>query len=214
MATLPDEVCCRCGRVIGRRARANLIGDEIVCTDCYNKQATRDAVQQSWSEPATEAQKTYAADLGLTFSPDASKIELHDLLDCHLSDDATAPDWLREHAAQIGATTNAYVGTVALYNRVAKRLAHIGDAPLAEWLIWHACRNILKRGNQDPCACGVSQDRVHRWVEMIVADGRVMKTLRRGVSAEPELAFETITGRRKTLAYKMAVSLAKAEIGG
>jgi hypothetical protein len=34
----PDEVCEHCAKVIGRRARANLIGGEtVVCTPCYRK---------------------------------------------------------------------------------------------------------------------------------------------------------------------------------
>lgn len=33
----PEESCQECGKVISRRARANVIGERIVCTKCWNR---------------------------------------------------------------------------------------------------------------------------------------------------------------------------------
>jgi hypothetical protein len=106
VAGLPPESCAQCGKTISARARANVFGDRVVCTPCWNKLSAAAADDQRKRGLASEAQVKYARDLGLALPANATWLEMHDMLSRHLDydDDRVAPEWLRNLATRYGVT--------------------------------------------------------------------------------------------------------------
>lgn len=62
--TLPDEKCEECGKLIIRRARANLLYGRILCTKCYAKLAP------------TEGQLEFCKKVGIAVPGGAKKLDV------------------------------------------------------------------------------------------------------------------------------------------
>lgn len=89
--TIPEENCAHCAKVISRKARANVLDGEILCTACYNRacdkrrreeekaqrqaHAAQDA-QAVANEPPTERQLAFAQELGIAVPRGATKWSL------------------------------------------------------------------------------------------------------------------------------------------
>jgi len=64
---LPEEHCENCGKAISRRARANVFGERVLCTPCYNKAKNELARREERdNRPATSGQLKFLKDLGFS----------------------------------------------------------------------------------------------------------------------------------------------------
>jgi hypothetical protein len=201
------------GRDSGRRRQRRYRGKDE--DDAINAASADGTVVESISrvpaQPATERQIEYARDLGLSFPDDISVEAMSDLLDRHLSQDELCPAWLSDYASQIGLYDfSEYVGKLQLFSRITRHLDEQGNVPLAEWFIYHVCRDLARCRWDDPRQSGIPADHVRGLAEQIASDPRVMKSIRR-YSPSDLLHFGDYTddegwmhsgASRRTLAYK------------
>lgn len=147
---LPPETCADCGKVIKGTGRANVFDDRIVCTPCWRKFDEARQYQQRWNGPASDAQKTYASDLGLRFADDATWGQLHDVLTRHVDygGDDVASEWLQEYARQCGIPTTAHSGSKRLYDCIFNHFSD-DDYKLARWFVYNVSREIAPRLGRD-----------------------------------------------------------------
>lgn len=209
MPTVPDEICQVCQKVITRRMKASLLGEMIVCASCYNRAKDREAEEQSWNGPATEAQIDYATSLGLSFPATITKLEMRDLLDSHLGEDPRAPAWLIQYSSQVGATFTRYSGTALQYARVAATLASRSDVELAAWLIYHVCRKAAGRGVENDPRQFCSPEFARWAATQLVADASALRSLKKNCGGDTRNAFELLTGRTTVNAWQAAKRLVR-----
>lgn len=117
---VPDEICADCGKVITRRAIANLIDGRTLCTPCYRRitikrESDAAAAERKLHEnDPTDRQLAFAEKLGLIVPRGVTKWQLSDMLDeaIRRKNDSLRPRVSRSPSGCLGALA-LMVGFVA-----------------------------------------------------------------------------------------------------
>lgn len=173
-------------------------------------------------DPPTEAQVSYARDLGLDFPVDITKAEISDLLDCHLSGDKLPSDRHRRFADWAKTEYTQYTGKRNLFDRIAASLKQQErDVDLVAWFVYRVCRHLMHGKEDHPQATGPESPLVCEVADSLAGDPKVIESVRRydgrdmiwfGQWTAPDGAIHE-GGSIRTAAYARSVELLRSRLG-
>lgn len=173
--------------------------------------------------PATEKQKQYARDLGLSFPDDINVYEMSNLLNCKLDNDSASPKWLIEHVWEIepsqkGLAFTKYAGLEELVSFIySKYFNDKNKTEMVHWFLYFVVRDRLNIGWDKPIT-EIYSDYPLDSVELrLTKNENVINSIKRYTNLcllrfgeyLDEEGFTVTGGSKRTASYKEAMSLLK-----
>lgn len=177
---MPDYEVEGYGRETGRRRkRVYRASTEDEAVLKANEDGTMvGTVRRLPDEPPTDAQITYAQDLGLEFPPGITKEEMRDLLDRYLSHDKPASDRHRAFARRFGVEFTDYTGKRRLFDRIGYELKKPGrERDLIAWFVYRVNRQ-LHHGEDAPGVHGPDSPAMREIARLVGNDEAVLDSIR------------------------------------
>jgi len=172
-------------------------------------------------EPATEAQLSYARDLGIPIPPKPTKKELGDLLSCHLDHDKPATERHKGFARLYRVEHTRFVGKRALFDSIFSALQAAGrERQLAAWFTYRVYRELVHGADNAPIR-GPEDTTIQTIADKLATDDQVLKSIRRyagrdliwfGEWTAPDGSVHT-GGSNRTVAYKETSRLLRDKLG-
>jgi hypothetical protein len=168
----------------------------------------------------TQRQLAYAADLGISIPPEATKADLSDLISLKVDNDRPSTSRHRDFAKRFGISTTAYIGKRALFDRIQATLVAPGrETELLSWFTYRVYRQLVGGANdvsiQDP-----DHPVIQEIARALLGDEKVIKSIRRyegnqlirfGEWVSPTGTVHT-GGSNRTAAYQAVSSLLKGKV--
>lgn len=167
------------------------------------------------AEPATDAQLSYARDLGIAIPDHATKDELRDLLSCHLDRDKPATERHRGFAKLYAVEHTRFVGKRALFNTIFAALQAPGrESQLVAWFTYRVYRELV-HGAEHAAIEGPEDPTIQAMASELIADESVLRSIRRYTGSDLIWFGEWTApngrvhngGSNRTIAYKRASQL-------
>jgi len=167
------------------------------------------------ADPATDAQLSYADDLGIYIPENAGKDDLSALIALEIDGDYPAEERHREFARFFDVYFSEYTGKRRLFNCIQLELLQEGrQDDLLSWFVFRVYRNMVY-GRLDVEIDGPGNDIIKKVADQLLSDKRVIKSVRRykgedlirfGDWDSPN-GFSCFGGSKGTLAYKSTRAL-------
>jgi len=172
-------------------------------------------IQMLPDEPATEAQLSYAIDLGLSVPDNATKDELRDILSCHLEHDKPASERHKSFAKAYRVHHTRFVGKRFLFSMIFAALQERGrERELVSWFAYRVYRELV-HGGTDAHIAGPDDPVIQAVADELVNDEAVLNSIKRYVGSDliwfgewtaPDHTVHT-GGSNRTIAYKRTSQL-------
>ena len=178
------------------------------------------SLQMLPDEPATEAQLSYARDLGLSIPDNATKDELRDILSCHLEHDKPASERHKLFAKAYRVHHTRFVGKRVLFNMILATLQTRGrERQLVSWFAYRVYRELV-HGVADAPIEGPEDPIIQAVADELVNDEAVLGSIKRYVGSDliwfgewtaPDHTVHT-GGSNRTIAYKRTSQLLRDKL--
>lgn len=179
-----------------------------------------ESIQMLPDEAATEAQVSYARDLGISIPENATKDELCDLLSCHLEHDKLATERHKSFAKAYQVHHTRFVGKRALFNMIFAALQARGrERELVGWFVYRVYRELV-HGATDAPIMGPDDPVIRTVVDELVTDEAVLNSIRRYAGSDliwfgewtaPDSSVHR-GGSNRTVAYKRTSRLLRDKL--
>lgn len=169
--------------------------------------------------PATDRQRDYAADLGLSFPDDITLDEMSDLISARLDHDKPPETHHRKWADDFGVTYTQSTGKRALFRAIIEAADARGADQLCRWYAFRVCRDIQRQRGLT-----LIEDHTDPALERIGAaladDERAVRSIEVAAEDDPFIWWGTFTtdqgtvltgGSRRTIGYKRAAEQIESE---
>ena len=166
-------------------------------------------------EPATEAQLSYARDLGISIPENPTKDELRDLLSCHLDHDKPATQRHKSFARAYRVYHTRFVGKRVLFNLIFAALQTPGrERELVAWFTYRVYRELM-HGAEDAPITGPDDPAIRAVADELWTESSIIDSIRRyrgsdliwfGQWTAPDSSLHN-GGSNRTIAYKRASRL-------
>lgn len=164
------------------------------------------------SNPPTERQLKYAADLGILVPANADIKDVSDLISAAVDNDKPSTLRHRAFAEYFGIKTTEYIGKKSLFNLIQSTLANGGrDRDLMSWFTYRVYRNLTNAADNTPIN-GPGDADIQAIAATLASNAKIVKSARRyegkeliyfGEWTAPD-GFVYSGGSKNTAAYKAA----------
>jgi hypothetical protein len=171
-------------------------------------------------DPPTEAQLSYAKDLGIVVSNIATKNDVCDMISCRVNHDKPATERHKSFARMYRVEYTEYVGKRKLFNMIFAALHHPSRTiDMVSWFVYRVYRELV-HGADDAPIKGPENPIIKEIAQNIASDSSVVKSIRRYEGSEliwfgewtsPDGLVHT-GGSNRTTAYKRASSLLREKL--
>ena len=171
-------------------------------------------------EPPTEAQLSYAKDLGIIVSNNATKNDVCDMISCRVDHDKPATERHKSFARMYRVEYTEYVGKRKLFNMIFVALQHPSRTiDMVSWFVYRVYRELVHGVDNAPIK-GPENPIIKELAQNIASDSSVVKSIRRYEGSEliwfgewtsPDGLVHT-GGSNRTTAYKHVSSLLREKL--
>jgi hypothetical protein len=168
----------------------------------------------------TEAQLSYAKDLGIVVPDDATKNDVSDMISCRVGHDKPATERHKSFARMYHVEYTEYVGKKNLFNMIFAALQHPSRTiDMVSWFVYRVYRELVNGADDAPIK-GPENPIIKEIAQNMANDSSVVKSIRRyegsdliwfGEWTAPSGLFCT-GGSNHTIAYKRASSLLREKL--
>lgn len=171
------------------------------------------------TRPATQRQREYATNLGLTFPDDITLGEMSQLLDSRLEGDRRAKPEHFRWANAFGVSYTRFMGKRALFYAIIDAADESGAQDLCRWFAFRVCRDQQRRAGV-PLIKQPDDSALRTIAAALADDERAVRSIERAAETDPFIWWGTFTtddgrviegGSRNTVAYKTAATLIRQE---
>ena len=170
--------------------------------------------------PPTEAQLSYAKDLGIVVPDDATKSDVSDMISCRVDHDKPATERHKSFARMYNVEYTEYVGKKKLFNMIFTALQHPSRTiDMVSWFVYRVYRELVNGADDAPIK-RPENPIIKEIAQNMANDSSVVKSIRRyegsdlvwfGEWTAPSGLFCT-GGSNNTIAYKHASSLLREKL--